>query len=1616
MLLSALASVGAPTPAADITFRYSDFTCSAAPPKFRLPTFVNAPLGWTGSITAVSPCTWLVTRVPWSFTAVFNLGVCGGETAASKRIRVQVCVPPPGCASAQLDARWDEAASGSTCLLFRWDVGPRTRFRHFSYELIDSSGTAVAAGLLEPDESSLLITDLAPNAPFEFALAGVCADRSTHAATSIVPAVTFPAPYLGNAYAVVDCVPTEGSTDLCDLTVKYTEYYCATGFVATYANPPVGWTGSVTLLSSSPPVQWLVTRVPYSSVLALVITADVGDCVCPPAFERAGDSLRVTLTIDVASSLGGDCPTVGGGFGVTQLSSTSYTVTIGWSDLPTNSQFSGGYGYNLYDPNQYWPSQEAQAIISSYKTLQVTIDRDAFGDTLTCNTPYQFNIWGICGASPGTLVGLSVSTSADTPPCTPTLGPVAYSSTNPKFTTSTKPAGTYTATLAYTAYSCLDGLPKLTWKTIVPAPPLPPPAPILDNGNWLLTALPPGATATLEFSGTPAACSDGTIPNPVKVIFTVPSSYPGCTTQPLNVQVVPSPKCATATWTGSASFARGYTWTLKTGATTVYSGTSPPGASSQALPPPPPPFQSPPPPLTPSTAYVFTLTGNCTPTQMSPPVSVPFTTPALGVPTLEPFVQNASNLLFSYESNGIVMVTLFYSTALQTCVEKVRLAVAGVPTDDITNVNPQFTVKNLTQNTTYEFTISADAASTTGACGVCAPGSSAPTPISFSVFIPLPTPTPTHGAPFELVITNYGGPPSRLVDAGKLEADSMNAPALAGVNVNPPTSLPSVGSWASQHSMYETYSTNVVSGFIKYHTQTKRTVNGYTFYLPITQLFFGNAIDPTVQGASVPYLQSEKYGIYAAFLPYNYANSFYLEDGPADPSDPLPWPPTTPPVSFQFPPFLEYFRQLAVYNWELSNENAYPNKGAFVSMALNNYGSKKKGEEWWFNCVCNASGVIQTTDPSNPKLQVSIVDGGANDGNGDSGADLSGWNCMERWFMHAAYCNQQLRVMIDAGLVQGEASRPMTLDDITQANAQFFQISAITTDGEGNGFPNTLYGSKAYEPPYASPYITPTNVPTPGDCNYTMKALWNKWINQFTSLEQTAGTVPSWWSPAAKGTPGTPSDMIAPAARTYMPSTSFNLPCAMSMTTPGLLPNMSVGDLGSSDYDAVSAIMNEIYDTSDSPPFRMLGANLTPVASCPIAPPAPSTVSGAQFTAAVYTAANPTSKGATGAQYPETFAPAYGVWDNLVLPPVTCVTELGALSVVYSEAAGVNNCTLIRLPGTGGGQTTLDSSFFPVSPLMDTSVPGYTPWDHFPIGDPWLLQPRDAPLANTPPFRTGDPTGDGACLGWALEASRYDLYNGKWAADAATASGNLGTPIDYTAVVQGVNGVDGALLWSDLSTGLKCRVAKAMIGTTSSSITTPASAAGQVWMLSNQCGPWVNSLSVRASVRGRGTTYPITKQDLLTFSCPDSSLSTETMPAGAWQGWPGWYGMQNQVWGAFANTPNAIQTAFNAWSLDQAWLGENDPIALAAGVSTGSTEDNFGVFYDFNIQIAAWIAMALDLQGLGPVSPPQGISVNASVKYTAGTTGSTGLPKVGCYELAFMPLSWFGSIIKPPLD
>jgi hypothetical protein len=357
--------------------------------------------------------------------------------------------------------------------------------------------------------------------------------------------------------------------------------------------------------------------------------------------------------------------------------------------------------------------------------------------------------------------------------------------------------------------------------------------------------------------------------------------------------------------------------------------------------------------------------------------------------------------------------------------------------------------------------------------------------------------------------------------------------------------------------------------------------------------------------------------------------------------------------------------------------------------------------------------------------------------------------------------------------------------------------------------------------------------------------------------------------------------------------------------------------------------------------------------------------------AELYNVAVPMSQNAPYATLLNRFGATYGTWDNLVGGKGTNVNTVCGGGVVD--------------PGASAGQTAAQNSSLAFTPLMNTST--CNPWT-------WT---DDFYLEFVPASQNSDP------LAWALESSRYDLYHGQWAAQAVQAAG--GGAIDYSTLKQknsspsfvddGKYFADGELLWTDLSTGLKPFVFTQIQGLD------PTPASKIVWMLSTQSGPFVNNCGVEYDARP-GNTNAGTKT-LLTFTAVDISPP----PPDDSYYWPGWKGMKGQWYG-----PGSSATAgvLQQWATDQMLkTPSHDPDEPDGQIIvTGSTEDNFGVFADICVIERAWSRMAMDLLGqtLGTDGKP--ISQNG----IAGVVPSE--VNLGCYELAYIPLSWYNPAAALP--
>lgn len=1439
------------------------------------------------------------------------------------------------CCTAPIVPIWDVASSGQSCLRFTWSSAGCQFTQGYTIQLYN--GVAQVYETVGYPYQEITFTGLLPDTAYDIVVTGVCSPE--HHSTPVATAgVTFPPPLLGLQYDIVACVP--GSSEgLCNLTLQYTDYICVTGFSdPVWENPPPDWAGTITRLPPATPRRWLITGVPYASVMALYLTAEplsVCNSACGrnalsrriPAvsatFRQVGvvvdppSELAVTLTVDVPPEPAPTCSEVAlEGLAFDAASSGAKCLAFSWTPQPLFT-----YGYQ-------WSLLVGLTVVRSGTIPNFTTASILLAD-LVPSTAYNFELTGRCSASSlGNPVSVEGSTTAA---CYPLLPAVPSSAVTVTFDNS---SGKYVAAIQYSGYTCVN-TPILSWRGApiagaqidTPAPP-----------TWTVSGLPPAKLVTLVFAATAAtgsSCSSccalrGSTALTAPFSFTTPAPpVSPCTLQPLTVSpVFVGSTCAQFTWTPptSSTFPGGYSWQFLRNGTVINQDTMPEQSFSIAFP-----------NLTPDTTYTFALQGICGPGSKTTVRSATITTTQTQTPALTPFVQNDQNTTYKYNGATPTTADVQISFPKGVCVQNYLLQWDGTPPEGsvITNTPNTYLwhITNVPLTVTNDLTMSAISVAGTCAngCEVIDPPVTVTTPVQ--LVIPAAPPTPGSAAPFSLMITNYAGPPLPIANAGKsLQAATADSPVLQGAG-----DATTLGSYLNQLEINTIYASQIVDNFVKFHMNKLISVGSTTpYYLAIDTIFFGNASDPASQGLCVPHAVDEGF---EASLTYNYADSSSSINPGSDYEN------------FKYPPFLIYFKQLMTYNWEARNGN-HPNS-SMVRLAFNNYGSKKTNEQWYFNCSIDEDGTVVTTAPSDPKAVDSVIAKGEDstathspyDGNITADYNFAGWNCMERWFMHAAYCNQQLRQWISDGEIQGTAGAAMTLDDLTDDTAPYFQISAITTDGEGNGFTNTLYPATQLsgQPPVYPWY----SAVTMAECNLTMKALWDKWMNQNTAA---VVSPPSWWAASAQ------AYLQAPAGRILMPATAFTLPCAMSMTTPGLLKNMSISDLGTPDADGVSNIFHEIYDTSDSTPFYYLGANPASVTNCT---PGGGKLTGTPFSADVQSAANPTSASLAYAKNPEQYTSKYGTWDNLILPSDACA---GGALAIQSDGSLIND------PELPGSYTAFNDSSSAICARMNTSQ--YDPWAPHSTAT-WILT------------KTTETPEDYESLGWALESSRYDLYNGAWASAAQVVNGG---DVDYSDVRQGQASADGALVWSDLSTGLKPRVASIM-----TAVNTVASASGQVWMLSCQGGPFVNCKGVRASQRAANETVG-TSADFLTF------MSTVTT-------WPGWPGMRGQWWGVGTNATAGVQ---QRWALDQMYLGLNVPAPDVIN-PTNSSEDNFGVFADFNIQVAAWAAMANDLQGLG--LNPNGVSNAAGIKYSPDTTG---VPKCGCYELAYLPLSWFSTSPQPP--
>jgi hypothetical protein len=1545
-----------------VTFEYTDWQCDVTllPAQLLLPA---------GPLQQLENCRWRVFGVPQDSFIIVLMRATNGSVAV---LQMYFKGANPNCRSlgtiTDLAPNYgpDLPATGAECLTFTWDVvgGFPYGFVYTLYTIAqESSPLPVTTGRLARGTRTVTFggadgVGIRPNQLYQFVLRGACNFDASHTgAPASTVAITRPGPALGSDVTgvTVSADPDVEGDAIVDFL--YSDYYCVDG--ASIEMTPSTAGAVVTNVSGD---SWRLTGVAYDTTVTLTVTATVAAesdaCLC-----MTPGSLSVLVQIHVPAAPVTPCSALS----VTGLASplqTATCLTFTWDRVAELV----AYNWVLTGPGP------------DPATISGTVNQTPAGTSpsvtvphLAAATAYDMSVAGVCQG--GTETPASELAGTETAPSTPSTLP-NFGTSPEDAVTYTQGAGTYTAAIAYHGWTCVEQ-PTLV---VQPAPP----TSAVSGTTWTLYGLAASTVYTayftaLELGDTCTSDCTGDVVTQLTTqsfTFTTPGAPGTCVAiAPNQLTFVPAgATCLIAGWQFPPGAYASVSYTIKNTATQAVVARATNVAANVDL------FDVA--ALAPSTQYAFTVTPKCVTGSTAPATTVTCTTAAAAPPSLAAIPTPATSDWTPNAAGTFYSLSLKYPVDDAVCMSNLALTLTsstqappapGPITGPVqSGTNFVWTVAGIATSKSATLSLTG---TVTEDC-VCGPATPpAPAPIrTITVTAPAappPPPPPTSAAPYALAITNYAGPP-KVITQYQQEGDDDVINGAGDEMVD--------GSFMNQWSLHDKYASQVVDGFCAYNAQKRQftcntrpyspdDLRPITYNLPIASVYYGVGGDPTQQGFAYPnppggtdQKVKRAYSFCDSRLPTVAPNL------------------TNPFLSFQFPPMIAFFVRLITYNWNVATQSpGFTANARQIQLALTLYGSKMVGEQWFFNAAIDGtSGEITTTSSltSNPKAANSVINSYAFDGNQPPGwpypdynAQRAGWNCMERWFMYVGYVNQQLRKIIDAGLIVNVSGAAMALDDIvddsTTAGANEVygsccQISAVTTDAEGNAFENTL--STPPKPPPGEPPLPVTVYPTAA-CNAAMIMLWNKWINQTTTAYS---PLPSDWPSDWNGT------IVAPAARTHMPTTPFTLPCAMSMTTSGLLPNMAVTDLGKPDFSAVSAVFNEIYDSSDNPPYRFLGA---------VASSDPSTPSGAGFTSTMRTAAVPTSSAAKYADNPSQFSGEWGVWDNLVggkddvapVPATLCTTP-----------APMAACTPpVSISATSTAFTNSKNAF---TPLMQTSV--CTPWNSGATNG-WFLQ-----------YGGGSGTCDSNGLAWALESSRYDLYNGAWAAKCNPV-GTAPLSMDNGRVVQNATGalddVDGAMVWADMSTGLKPKLAKFMLNLST------AAATRMVWMLSTQSGPFVNNMGVRFGARPVPPTTqvpPATLQDYLTFACPS--------PAG--DAWPGWPGMKGQWYG-----PGTKATAGGVakWAMDQFFSGLTLSTSPSTGLPivcpispTGSTEDNFGVFADFGIIEAAWARMALDLRGetLGTDGQPicaTGVSASQIAVYSDAAPVN-----LGCYELAFVPLSW----------
>lgn len=1547
----------------NLTLQYTDYVGLT---NFTAPLWpCGGPAYGPTAVLSQHPPTFLVSQVPVAETVSLVLQACPTRSACGgggPPVRGTVTFEAVGLLSMDF-------SSGATCITVSW-VPLDNVYNYYEVMLLTSDGTSqVAVTTVPANITSVTFEDLSPGELYLVQMFGLFADvtlPSVFAGT--IGVATELGPNVGSGLEIVSTVVVDEST--VTLVLRYEDFTCVApeSLTLEYTNAPPGWPGAVTVLQTDPVVLWQISQVPVSAELALLVTGNTSsECACPVGGGEGGSAvvrvsavggrtlaaLPTTVSRNMVlqtPSLPEDCASESvPGLVLEAVSDVCATLT--WQP---NSAFGNGYTWGLLQGRDTTPVQSGTRPFSP-APISVTVAG------LTKNTQYTFVVTGTC--SDGTN-SISSSLTFSTLSCSPFLP----EPTRILFTPTS--SSSYNVVIPYFGYTCVQ-TPVLSVLSAKPAVQTLP-TPVQGCGPdfpWVVPNVPPNTTLTLKFVSSDQ-CGGPSRLYEASVQFTAvtPATAPNpCKSASIAVSVSQvSSSGATLTWvpTPAAQFASTYKYNVSINGTVVQSNSSVPSQQAALT------------GLSPSTTYSVTVFGQCGNAQKASTTgTVSFTTLAANpAPKLPPVdVDGPGFVQYTYVTTTTVVAVLTYGGALNVVPGEVTLQWQDPPQDPvITNTSPTtWTVGALTVGSSYDLVFSAPEADA----------------VPFTLTIP---PYPASAVDlFDLHVPMYSMPAriALFVQTGTSEDD----PALFGAGDE---STP--GSYLNQQALHRVFSWYVVNCFIATQLQTPRTLtlNSWTWNstpttvtvrgLPIATVYYNVYLDPVAQNA---YLPTQTNGFWYAHLNYQFASTDtqYASRG------------------FDKPPILEFFFRMVQYNWAASN-GAYPNSRQ-VQLGVTCYGSKHFGEWWWSNAGfvenpdnagfydIRVNGVLTDETncyPSDPVKQNSVVDGSPNDGNPGSTTvtDTAGWNCMERWFAYCAYLNQCIRQYIAEGNVVYDGAE-MRLADVDDGNCKFYQISAITCDAEGNGFPNTLYPETPTSPQGNS-------TATSAWCNWAIKALWNKWFNQATTAPTPPGPdypqTPGTWETFAVTSGNAGVGALAPGARGDL--TTFTIPCSFSSTTPELVKGMSDADMFSSDFDAIGGVFHEVYDSGTAPAY-WLGATGQPTeAFVPgfcgdTSSSAVTSTAGVPFTDDVYAAAH--SKAFM--QEPDTYLATYGAWDNCVVTAPVCA---GALAFNGQQQ-------LISSSTTPGSITAYNSGNLqkPFSALLNTSQ--YTPWLNN-DAVPWLVTPLVT--------GAGTVTANASSLGWALEGSRYDLYNGFWAANTRW---NPSAAVDYSLVAQGkqvtysaagktyTGIVDGGLLWEDLSLGLKPYVGAVMRSMSDNGNTPgPTNGRGQVLMLSVQCGPFNNCQGADAATRQVPGPTSNPNPTSLTFSCPDSALGAAgTGPSSdptCWPGWPGWYGMNGTYWGPGTAANTGI---LQPYTLSQINLGPLDPSQFP--VLNNSTEDNFGVFADVGVLLAAYVSMAKDMNGTAPGSDGRGIGGVLFGQSAASW------PNLGLYELGFVPVSWLNT-------